>query len=108
MVQTGRGPQTVSPAQLEAAECDAVVVKEGKRNRSTIPPRVRREVLTRARGRCQAPGCRNAHFQELHHIIPRAKGGTNDPANLVVLCSRCHALWHRKNLDAQLLRVRRE
>ena len=108
MVQTGRGPQTVSRTQLEAAECDAVVVKEGKRNRSTIPPRVRREVLARARGRCQAPGCRNTHFQELHHIIPRAKGGTNDPKNLIVLCSRCHALWHRKNLDAQLLRIRRE
>lgn len=27
---------------------------------------------------------------EVHHIIPRAEGGPNDPDNLIVLCLTCH------------------
>jgi 5-methylcytosine-specific restriction endonuclease McrA len=27
---------------------------------------------------------------EAHHIIPRARGGSDDPSNLLALCGRCH------------------
>lgn len=27
---------------------------------------------------------------DVDHIVPRAEGGTNDPANLVTLCVACH------------------
>ena len=33
----------------------------------------------------------NAHVLEEHHIIPRRHGGSNDPENLVTLCSNCHS-----------------
>lgn len=32
--------------------------------------------------------------QEIHHIVPRAKGGTNDPSNLIALTPREHFLAH--------------
>jgi hypothetical protein len=30
----------------------------------------------------------------MHHIIPRSKGGTDDPSNLVPLCANCHENRH--------------
>ncbi len=35
-----------------------------------------------------------------HHIVHRAKGGTNDPGNLVLLCVNCHQLEHRHGVGA--------
>lgn len=36
---------------------------------------------------------------EVHHIIPRAKGGTDDEDNLVVLCPNHHALADKGMLE---------
>jgi len=30
----------------------------------------------------------------MHHVVPRAKGGSDRPSNLVPLCANCHALVH--------------
>lgn len=35
-----------------------------------------------------SPG--NIDSFEVHHIIPRVRGGTEDPGNLITLCGRCH------------------
>ena len=40
--------------------------------------------------------CNNNQFLEFHHIIPRAKGGSDDYDNLIVLCPCCHAKIHNK------------
>jgi ATP-dependent DNA helicase RecQ len=37
---------------------------------------------------------RPAHELDVHHIIPRALGGTDHPANLTTLCDGCHAAKH--------------
>ena len=34
---------------------------------------------------------------ELHHIIPKVNGGTDDETNLVCLCSSCHYKLHLMN-----------
>ncbi|MBC2698830.1 MAG: HNH endonuclease [ANME-2 cluster archaeon] len=34
--------------------------------------------------------------EEVHHKVPRSKGGKNDSGNLVVLCRECHEMLHRK------------
>ena len=34
---------------------------------------------------------------EVHHIIPKSRGGTNDKNNLIKICSKCHGLVH--NVD---------
>lgn len=78
--------------------CDAARALPGQRNTTTIPPRTRREVLARDRHRCRAPGCPHTRFLEVHHIVPRIKGGTNQPENLITLCAACHRMWHERRL----------
>lgn len=40
---------------------------------------------------------------DVHHLIPRSLGGSDDPSNLVTLCDGCHAAFH-PNLQAKLSR----
>ena len=61
----------------------------------TIPPATRRAVLVRDGGHCQVPGCRYDRYLDLHHILPRARGGGHTPSNLVTVCSTHHELLHR-------------
>jgi len=89
----------LTKAEAEAIHCDAKVHRRGRRSKSTIPPRIRREVLARDRHCCRRKGCNHNRFLEIHHIVPRSRGGTHDPSNLVTLCSSCHRLWHEKGGD---------
>jgi hypothetical protein len=86
----------VGNADAKRMHCDAIICRHGHRNEATIPPRIRREVMGRDRHRCTAPGCDRTRFLEVHHIVPRSHGGTNDPTNLTTLCGSCHRLWHVK------------
>ena len=55
----------------------------------------RREVLARDNFQCVA--CRIALRSEeadIHHLLPRSMGGSDDPSNLVALCDGCHARHH--------------
>ena len=49
---------------------------------------IRQEVLTRDNQQCLV--CGKEHSGQVHHIIPRSQGGTNELSNLIVLCGRCH------------------
>jgi len=44
-------------------------------------------ILKRDRFRCQVPGCNCRRNLHVHHIIRRSNGGSDDPENLIVLCS---------------------
>ncbi len=81
-------------AATEQAACDCREHREGEPNRASIPRSKRRAVLARDGHRCAMPGCGRTRFLEVHHRVPRARGGTNEPANLVTLCSACHRLVH--------------
>lgn len=39
--------------------------------------------------------CGNPENLEIHHVVPRAEGGTNDIANLLPLCHECHCAIHK-------------
>ena len=41
--------------------------------------------------------CGSHRYLQLHHYIPRGKGGNDTPHNLITLCSDCHALAHGLN-----------
>ena len=97
-VQTDSGERELSRAESERMHCDATVSKRGRRNTTTIPPRIRREVLTRDKHRCRAPGCGRTRFLEVHHIVTRQDGGSNQAENLMTLCGSCHRLWHEKGM----------
>jgi hypothetical protein len=95
-VPTNAGKRKLDRPDRERIQCDSAVCAKGGRNRTTIPPRIRREVLARDRHRCQGPGCGRTRFLEIHHITPRNAGGSNDPDNLTTLCAACHRLWHER------------
>ena len=95
-VQTDAGERELSRAESERMRCDAAVCEHGGRNTTTIPPRVRREVLARDKHKCQAPGCGRTRFLEVHHIVSRQQGGGNKTENLMTLCASFHRLWHER------------
>jgi len=68
------------------------------RAKQTIPPAVRRAVLARDQHRCRVPGCTHTTFLDIHHIVPRSEGGSNDPGNLIGICSAHHRSAHRGEL----------
>lgn len=96
VLQTGSGERELGRADAERMRCDAAVCRSGARNTTTIPPRTRLEVMARDRHSCQAAGCERTRFLEVHHLIPRSRGGGNNPDNLVTLCGACHRLWHER------------
>jgi hypothetical protein len=95
-VQTEAGERELGRADTERMGCDAAISRTGKRNTTTIPPRMRREILARDKHRCQAPGCGRTRFLEVHHLVPRSRGGKNLPENLTTLCGSCHRIWHER------------
>lgn len=53
-----------------------------------VPDKIREEVLKRDMHECQI--CRNKENLDIHHIVKIRHGGTNQPENLITLCSSCH------------------
>jgi N6-L-threonylcarbamoyladenine synthase len=43
--------------------------------------------------------CKDAHKLEIHHIKFRSQGGTDNPNNLITLCSVCHKKVHAGKLE---------
>lgn len=95
-VVTSQGDRLLTAAEHAAVAENAVVIVPGKKARHGVAPGLRRFVLSRDRYRCQAPGCDNRRFLELHHILPQALGGAHEPGNLVTLCGRCHRFLHER------------
>ncbi|MBR0648650.1 DEAD/DEAH box helicase [Roseomonas terrae] len=55
----------------------------------------RQTVLRRDGHRCvQCGGDLKADGAHVHHLLPRASGGTDEPANVISLCPMCHAAVH--------------
>ncbi len=64
-------------------------------------------MLKRARFRCELCGVSaDERALEADHIVPRSKGGTDDPNNLQALCYRCNAM--KRDRDATNFRGVRE
>jgi len=59
--------------------------------------KIRAGVLARDKYRCVECGtrCGNADG-DVHHLLPRSAGGTDEPSNLVTICDGCHAAYHPK------------
>jgi len=56
-----------------------------------VPDSLRFQVLKESGGRCALCGITKKDSPlDVDHIIPRARGGSNDKANLQVLCSKCN------------------
>ena len=55
----------------------------------------RQALYDRAGGKCEYCGREiEYHEMQLHHVVPVSMNGTNNPHNLMCLCSECHHLIH--------------
>lgn len=69
---------------------------------SVAATRVKRRTLIRDLSRCTfisrtGRRCRAQRWLDIHHILPRAAGGSDAPENLTTLCSAHHRLLHRNS-----------
>jgi ATP-dependent DNA helicase RecQ len=66
--------------------------------------RIRESILRRDEFKCVECGepC-EANEADIHHLLPRSAGGSDEPSNLITLCDGCHAAHHPK-LSAGLAR----
>lgn len=65
---------------------------------------VRQSVLARDHYACVSCGEKlNSADADIHHLLPRSMGGTDELANLITLCDGCHAR-HHPNLSGGLAR----
>lgn len=56
---------------------------------------------------CQKQG-KLTPVEEVHHIIPLSKGGTNKYSNLMSLCQSCHTKTHMELGDRQIRKQKNE
>ena len=57
--------------------------------------RILKEKLSKIRGGiCEKCGNDNYNILQIHHILERCNGGTNDESNLLILCPNCHMTEH--------------
>jgi len=55
-------------------------------------------------GKCQVCGYNEfIDILEVHHIIERCNGGTDDNGNLILLCPNCHRKAHKKHITPDQL-----
>jgi hypothetical protein len=96
--QQGGGRRVaVTATDVAIAECDAQRIGSDRgpgRAAQDVTPRVRRLVEHRDDGQCKVPGCRAARHTDVHHIVPRSRGGSHEADNLTTLCSGHHRALH--------------
>ena len=63
-------------------------------NRAKLINTLKTSLALLTNGKCQSCGNINYNILQVHHIIPRSKGGTNDLNNLQLLCPNCHMTIH--------------
>lgn len=62
-----------------------------------IPKAVKRKISEFWKHQCAC--CGAVDFLEFHHIIPKAKGGSDEFDNVLLLCASCHAKIHGRSFD---------
>lgn len=76
--------------------------KVGSTSILDVSKRTVMKILRRANIGCSI--CQwNAASCDIHHIIPKREGGTNDMSNLIVICPNCHRMAHEKIYSRELL-----
>jgi hypothetical protein len=111
-IDAGGGAHPVDATVADMAACDSQLVPiesphvgatpaaapRAARATQTIPPATRRLVLRRDHKRCIVPGCTNYRYLDVHHLDPRAEGGTHAPDRLAALCGAHHRAVHLGHL----------
>lgn len=71
-----------SDAEGDLADClgteEVVTATATSRSRKNVSPKQRRRILYRDHHRCSIDGCDSRSRLEVHHLIPRSRGGPNE------------------------------
>lgn len=79
--------------------------KTKPRERKKLPAETRQLLLTECGYRCAVPRCRNILALDMHHMWEVRAGGSDDPSNLIALCSYCHDMYHRGNIASESIYI---
>ena len=83
--------------QSSARDVSANLVTSPVHAQSPNWTKARESVLLRDNHQCVECGVRCGRAEaDVHHLLPRSAGGTDEPSNLVTLCDGCHAAHHPK------------
>lgn len=87
-------------SRKQCFDCLPTTVKhtKGKENPKSILELSSRTVIKILRRMDLPCSCCGFHIKgislDIHHIVPRAKGGSNDMSNLTYICPNCHRVAH--------------
>jgi hypothetical protein len=87
VVEQLRANASITPVLVDD---DGTVLRIG-RAAPAISPKLRRAVLLRDT-RCRVPGCGRRRGLQVHHLVPRTYGGTDEISNLAAVCPAHHRL----------------
>ena len=99
--EAGRSSLPIESVKRLCCDGSAVVITEdqgqplgiGRRTR-IVPKAIERAVRSRDHHCCVFPGCRNRRFLDCHHVEHWSNGGETSVDNLMLLCTKHHALVH--------------
>lgn len=74
------------------------------KTRNKISRRTIQKILRRAFSNWKCPFCGWTETFEVHHIIPRCEGGSDELSNLVMLCPNHHSLADLGKIGKDVLR----
>lgn len=71
-----------------------------KYTRKVASPKRWQQIADAKQGPCRVCGGHGFGANELHHVVPRAIGGSDTEANIVPLCHDCHERVTRRDRTA--------
>lgn len=71
-----------------------------------VQKQIREQVIERDRGKCQNCCASVGQSGDVHHVVPRGKGGSDRLSNLVLLCRECHDAVHDDDVTAPTVQFR--
>jgi hypothetical protein len=83
MVESLRAQARIEPVLVDDHGAPVVA----GRIRSAVSEKIKRAILLRDGHRCQCGPCDTRYGLEIHHLLPRSWGGTDDPSNLATTCA---------------------
>lgn len=59
-------------------------------NKNKIPKRTEKKIFQESNSQCSFCNQNEITLLDIHHIVPRMEGGSNDESNLILVCKKCH------------------
>ncbi len=86
--------QTCSRACANKRRTGTRYLGENKNNKAFQGWFLKEKLCAERGGKCEMCGYENYNILQIHHIIPKADGGTDESRNLMILCPNCHMEEH--------------